>query len=869
MASTRSNHRTASLLVSLLTGLLVLALAVPAAAEIETITITATGRNASSQDVPISVTALTAETLERQGVTDIRGLVSIAPSLNINSSNTEIAGTTIRLRGVGTTGNNAGLEGSVGVFLDGVYLSRPGIAFTSLVDIERVEILRGPQGTLFGRNTSAGAIDIKTRKPVFNEYETRLEFDYGNYDNVITTGIFNIPLVDDQLAVRFSGTYQQSDGYLRSVYPGDPVLGYPAHTRSNDRDRYLLRGQALWQLNDQATLRVIADRFKGDERCCDAPIRYDSPGFQGLFDAVGPAFGFANNGIGTNVGKQALEGRRTNANRRRLNEQEQWGVSSELNIDHAYGTATLLTSYRSWSGAQAGDDDFTSNDLIDTQRSPGNNELFSSELRVQGTWEWLDWLVGGYFLDETIDAHGRLGLGNDYGNYVNMLLQGFSGGALSTTTLTGLPAGSNFSTATIGNNRYSQDGRSYSLFTHNVIDLGELIGTAEDRLHLTAGFRYTWEEKDGRYSRGPVDNPGCTGLIEQTRLGGGLNLTGALTPTAAGLICFPFASGATPEFDDSFDDKRPTGTVKLDYQFTDEVMAWASYSRGFKAGGFNLDSTAAIVNPLSGSSIPVDPANDAAPGNYLQVGNPTFESELVDAYEIGIKSDLLGERLRANGTFFYYDIENFQVLEFTGVQFVTSNVKEVTVKGFELETQAQVVDGLQVMFSFVYADAKYGTKGCTYSQFGGASLPDRVCGLRLTNAPPWTVNVGAVYSLPLIESSALGLPDFMGSGDVLATIYLNWQWKDARRAGTTEANQSPVPGLSEQPNARIQPASNTLDMRVAIHSEDYRWSIEGWGRNLTDTRTSSVLFAIPLRTGATGSFIDPPRMYGFTLRSAF
>lgn len=866
MAMARSEHYYARCL----TGLLCLVLAAPVAAEIETITVTATGRDVSSQDVPISVTALTSQALERQGVTDIRGLVALAPSLNINSSNTEIAGTTIRLRGVGTTGNNAGLEGSVGVFLDGIYLSRPGIAFTSLVDIERVEILRGPQGTLFGRNTSAGAIDIKTRKPVLGEYETRLEFDYGNYNNVLTTGIFNIPLVEDQLAVRFSGTYQQSDGYLRSVYPGDPGLGYPAHVRSNDRDRYLLRGQALWQLNDSASLRVIADRFKGDERCCDAPIRYESPGIAGVFAVAGPANMLPSNGIGTNFGKDALQERRTNANRRRLNEQEQWGVSSELNIDHAYGTATLISSYRSWSAAQAGDDDFTSNDLLDTHRSPGSNELFTSELRVQGTWEWLDWLVGGYFLDETLEAHGRLGLGNDYANYTNMIFQGFSGGALSTPVLTGLPVGTDFTTATIGNNNYSQDGRSYSLFTHNVIDLGELVGIAEDRLHLTAGFRYTWEEKDGRYSRGAVDNPGCSALIAQTRAGAGLNLAGALGGTAAGLICFPFAAAATPEFDDSFDDERPTGTVKLDYEFTDDIMAWTSYSRGFKAGGFNLDSTAAVVNPLSAATVPVDPADDAAPGNYLQVGDPTFDSELVDAYEIGIKTDLLGDRVRANGTFFYYDIENFQVLEFTGLQFVTSNIKEVTVKGFEFESQAQVIDGLQLMFSFVYADAKYGKKGCTYSAIGGASLPNRVCGLRLTNAPPWTVNVGGVYSLPLIEASALHLPEFMGSGDVMATFYLNWQWKDARRAGTTEANQSAASAaLNEQPNARIQPASNLLDMRVAVHSEDYRWSIEGWARNLTDERTSSVRFAIPLRTGATGSFIDPPRMYGFTMRANF
>jgi len=848
---------------------LLLALALPALGQIETITVTATGRQAQSQDVPISVTAFNAEALERQGVSDIRGLVSIAPSLNINSSNTEVSGTTIRLRGVGTTGNNAGLEGSVGVFLDGVYLSRPGIAFTSLVDIERIEILRGPQGTLFGRNTSAGAIDIKTRQPVFNETETRVELSYGNFNDVITTGILNLPVLDDALALRFSGTFQNNDGYLRSAFDGDPALGYPANVRSNDRDRHLIRGQALWQINDGAKLRVIADWFDGDERCCDSPIRDESALITNIFAGFGAANGLPSNGIGANFGNGALDDRSTNANRRRLNEQKQWGVSTDLTLDHAYGTATLISSYRKARGAQAGDDDFTSNDLIDTQRSPGENELFTSEVRVQGTWKWLDWLVGGYFLDETITTNGHLGLGNDYESYVDMVLQGLSFNPATgmpiitgTSMLTGVAPGSNF-TNTVGDNVFSQDGRSYSLFTHNVVDVGQFFGM-EDRLHFTGGFRYTWEQKDGSYGRGDANNAGCQGLIDSTLAGGGLNITtgplAALNNTAAGLICFPFVSPATPEFDGSYEDDQPTGTVKLAFNVTEDVMTYASYSRGFKAGGFNLDSTAAIVNPLSAATI--------TDGSYLVAGDPTFDSELVDAYEIGVRSDLLGNRVRANGTFFYYDIEDFQVLEFTGIQFVTENIDQVTVKGFEFESQAQVVDGLELRFSFVYADAEYGTKGCNFNP-ASPSLPDKVCGIQLTNAPPWTVNLGGVYTLPLVQASTVGLPEFMGGGDVMASFYLNWQWKDERRAGTTTGGVSAAPGGSEMPDARIQQASNTLDMRVSLHSEDYRWSIEGWGRNLTDTRTSSVLFAVPLRTGATGSFIDPPRMYGFTVRAVF
>ncbi|MFN5630428.1 MAG: TonB-dependent receptor plug domain-containing protein, partial [Sphingomonadales bacterium] len=161
------------------------------------IIVTATLRAMDVQDIPLAVTAVAPEALERQGINDIKNLASISPSFNIQSSQTETQGTSIKVRGVGTTGNNTGLESSVGVFIDGVYQSRPGVALGDLVDLERLEILRGPQGTLFGRNTSAGALNVTTKRPSLTTPEGFVNASYGNYNFMNVQAGVSLPVAQD------------------------------------------------------------------------------------------------------------------------------------------------------------------------------------------------------------------------------------------------------------------------------------------------------------------------------------------------------------------------------------------------------------------------------------------------------------------------------------------------------------------------------------------------------------------------------------------------------------------------------------------------------------------------------------------------
>ena len=216
------------------------------------IIVTATRRASPLSSVPIAVSAVTAESLQNSGASDIRQLNQLAPSLLVSSSGTEANGAA-RIRGIGTVGDNPGLESSVAVFIDGVYRSRTGAGLSDLGEIERIEVLRGPQGTLFGRNTSAGLINIVSKAPEFT-FGAKGEITYGNYDYWRLSGRVTGP-VSEQLALSLDGVWSKRDGFMDVVDGTGSKVG-----DANDRDRYFLRGQALWEPNDALSITPIATK---------------------------------------------------------------------------------------------------------------------------------------------------------------------------------------------------------------------------------------------------------------------------------------------------------------------------------------------------------------------------------------------------------------------------------------------------------------------------------------------------------------------------------------------------------------------------------------------------------------------------------
>ncbi len=808
---------------------------------IEEVIVTATKREQSVQDVPIAVTAISAESLERAGVQDLRDLSTVATSFNMNTSQTESQGATLRIRGVGTTGNNIGLESAVGVFLDGVYLSRPGVALGDLMDVEAIEVLRGPQGTLFGRNTSAGALNIRTKKPNFEENEFFANLTAGNFDSTNVQVGASGPL-SDTLAYRISGAVRNQDGFLDSTTGAE----------SRDRDRWLVRGQLQWAPSDTVDVRLIADYSEAEEQCCDAVVLLESDTVAaGSFAAAGlPADG------GVQVsGGSALRGRDSNAEQFE-NPNDQWGVSVELNWDiNDAATLTYIGAYRDFEADSVQHSDFVNLDVFSVQPSAAGGlstfdaiETVTHELRLAGETEWVSWLVGAYYSDEEIVENQGLGLGADYSANTEAQLWNFAlapllapaaglsavplatggtfGDVLAAASRSVAFGGGVDSAGSFAQNIFGQDGESWSVFTHNTFHI-------TNALDLVVGLRWTDEEKDGSFAQPLATNGNCLNTIANgAALNAGAAGTGleAVAANIGGLsaafACFPFAAPADtgipilPEtFDDTFEDEELVYTAKAVYAFTDTITGYVSFTHGFKAGGFNLDATAAAGG-----------------------GDPRFDSELIDSWELGIKTELFDQRLRANLSVFDYDIEDFQVLEFTGVRFQTFNVPNARSQGAELELLAVPTDGLQVSLGYTYADSEY-PSNCDDNDPNAPPNVSSLCGAQFTNAPLNVVTGAISY-------------DGVISDNLAWFANVNARWEDERRTSTQ-------PGLPLD----FQEQNTKVNARIGLGSLSGSWAVELWGNNITDKQTRNVTFNTPLRIGSRGAFLEAPRTYGVTLRT--
>jgi outer membrane receptor protein involved in Fe transport len=832
----------------------------------EPIIVTATLRAMDVQDIPLAVTAVAPEALERQGINDIKNLASISPSFNIQSSQTETQGTSVKIRGVGTTGNNTGLESSVGVFIDGVYQSRPGVALGDLVDLERLEILRGPQGTLFGRNTSAGALNVTTKRPNLSEVEGFANASYGNYNFMNLQAGVSVPVATDVAGVRLSGTWRKRDGYLKT----------PAGVESNDRDRYMLRGQLYIEPNADVSIRLLADYAKTDEQCCEAVIVRETE--------LAPFFaanGLLSDGVDQS-GMSALKNLSINGGPY-LNGSKQWGTSAELKWDLGGVKLTSITAYRKFDTNSTTVGGFTANDTYTvgngapTSRAgilPSGDHIktFTQELRLQGTAfnDHLDWLLGGFYSSEKIRADQTMTLNADFqktGSAFNFgpatavgPPAGFGSNPLFTLTAfgnAGVPVNANGNYA---ENRFLQDAKSWSVFTHNVINF-------TDKLSLTLGARYVNETKDASFNQ-LAGTTGAGASACQASVNG--VLSGAVpAPARAGLIginCFPFATSVAltapaalggglasrwlplpRQWTQEFKDDEITYTAQLGYKANEDLLLYAGYSHGFKSGGFNLDPQSATLQNSA--------AILAGQTTTRVYADPSFKSEKVNQIEVGVKATLFGG-IKANLALFDMKMSDFQVLEFTGVQFLTFNVNSARSTGAELELFGKLSDHIAANMSATYANARY--PGNCADGVAAAALPStlRLCGQDLTNAPKFAGVFGMTYDGPLNDSG----------WSLLVNGNVNYSDSRTTRTIDTDTNNLPVP-LARQENYF------KMNARIGLTTPDDRYTFELWGTNLTNEITRGITANTPLR-GAAGArsligFVEEPRMYGLTVRAKF
>ena len=900
----------------------------------ETIFITAQGRRQILQDVPLAVSAVGGQQLQNSGASDIRQLNQLAPSLLVSSTGSEGNGSA-RIRGIGTVGDNPGLESSVAVFIDGVYRSRSGIGLNELGEVERIEVLRGPQGTLFGRNASAGLIHVITRRPEF-EFGGYGELSYGNYNHIRAAGAVTGP-ISESLAFRIDAVYHRRDGFYDVVNAAGDT-----EDRVNDRNRILVRGQMLFEPNDRLTVRVIGDYSTRDESCCGAvyvetretfdptpatlgDFAYRPPGaggspsgnriidvltsLGGVIPSAGDPF---NRDIAITPGT-TYEGETTD-----------WGASLQIDYDFGGATLTSITAYRDYINYFPSDTDYTNVDIL--RRNDDDNAFrefrtFTQELRLQGSafGGFLDWLVGAYYANEDLHVRDNLRFGAQYGAFAacrliatinpNAALRDPSApGCLSgagRAILTGALPGTTpaFGAATpliiggidrlstvnnVGDNfsNYFQDSTNWAIFTHNIFNI-------TNNLSLTLGLRYTSENKDfeANFNNTNTVCPVQQAVFAPFLSGGAAALPAALQPLAAGIVnltCQGNSSSALNALNlsDERDEDEWTGTAVLSFRPSNAALLYAGYSRGYKAGGFNLDRSA-LGQPIFA---PNDPRQFGGRGAGFNTANLQFDPEIVDAYEVGVK--YTHRDFIVNVAAFRQVFSNFQLNTFNGSVFLVQNINGcaadlgntdsdpsgatgacaeddvvggVTSTGFEVEAAIYPLRHLTMTAGVTYADTRY--RDDLVGRDTGAPLDPALFllpGDNLSNAPELTVTGSITYTPPI------------GNSGLSALLYL-----DGRLSSDFNTGSDLFP-------EKEQDSFFVANARVGIRGPEQRWAVELWAQNLFNEDYQQVAFNAPfqgsnsraqvINFGAPGfatanqlfaSFLAEPRTFGITGRYRF
>ncbi len=702
------------------------------ASVLEEIIVTAQKRAESIQDVPAAITALTGANLETRQITNIASLVSAVPNVDFGTYGGVAR---IAVRGIGFDTINPGAEGRIAYHVDGVYISRPSATVGTFFDVERVEVLRGPQGTLYGRNATGGSINVITRAPT-NELDGYLRVGYGNYDQITTAGAIGGPLTEGVRA-RIAFNTEDRDGYGRNIVTGRDI---------DNAQRRGVRGALSFDLSTSATIDLTADYYHENDRS-----------YGNHFLGQGNAFVQP---IGLVLGGQVPADRRDIANPiDPRNDRTFWGLAARAEIDLGGPMLRSITGYR--------DSQYEVRTDLDATSAPLSTFFFrekarqiSQEFQLAKEEGTLQYLAGLYYFDEKI-----------------------TGGSV-------IP----FDIAILGLPSFFAQG--YAVFgdTHTkaAAAFGQVDYALSDQFTVTAGARYSWEKKH-------IDD-----LFQ-------FDLARPYSPTN------PFSPLLTRE--DSTTNKAFTPKLGLEYRPHDDLMLYATVSKGFKSGGFNLGDT-----------------------------QPAYDPEEIWAYEAGLKGTWADGRVRMNIAGFYYDYTNLQVSKVVGTQIVVENAASSIVYGMENEITIVPVDNFQVDIAAAWLHSKY--KGFVTADPARPELvtPENPTGAvvldgnQLTQAPALSVNVGAEYRLDV------------GDGRLSLRGEVNYQ----DRVYFTPFN---IKAVSRPANTKIN---------AFLTYEGANWTASLWGRNLTNKTTignaliNSGLFGFPI----TGT-LDPPRTYGIEIGYRF
>jgi outer membrane receptor protein involved in Fe transport len=748
------------------------------------IIVTAIRRDMPIETVPAAVSSYDAEPLDLAGVTDVRRLQQLSSSFNFTSSISDSYGAVIRVRGIGTSGSNPGLEAATGIYIDGVYRSRAGLAVSDIPGLRRIELVRGPQGTLFGRNTTAGVVNIVTDEPAFAP-AAGADLSGGNYGFAEMRGFVTAP-VSSSVAVRFDVIRQERDGLVK-----DRIFDRDYYSRH----RAQVRGQVLVRASEALSFRLIVDDLERDE----------APGNGLVYRVADPQSGavraLATLGSPPVANFDASDtGRLASMTGGDLFDRGfDRGVSLEGDLRTGIGDLTSISAYRDVLSRRSVDFGGTRLSLLVDPNNWERYRTLTQEVRLAGSRGRASYVMGVFYAHERVQSHNSYAFGSDLEAYLKLLT-----GTPSFTPYTGLPDGQNFRGSV--NDLHTQTSDSLAAFGHLSYDV-------LPRLSLAAGLRYTreWKSLDSTVE---TDDPTCSAAVAL----GGPTLSGD-PPGLQGLLCIPnLDSRRDGRYRDSSSSGNWSGTASIEYQVSSTLHAYALASRGYKAGGYNLDRT--------GLALPVPKGSDLR-----------FGAERSDNLEAGLKERTAGGRFAFTLTGFTTRIDGYQfaynqVLPSGATQRVTASLPLATTRGIEFEGSARLTSRLSVDVDTTYQDARFGSTGfpAPVLQLQGQTLP---------NAPRW------------IATGQVTWEKRLGARTML-TLESDMRWQSSANVSSS-ATISPL---------YVQGAYAIVDARARLAHVIWGWSVDVFVRNLFDKAAWTQLLPGTLQSGTVYGYLNEPRLYG-------
>jgi iron complex outermembrane recepter protein len=785
--------------------------------------VTARRRQETSQEVPLAISVIGGDHIDNTGSFNVGRLQQLTPTLQYYSSNPR--NTSLSVRGIGAPFGltNDGFEQGVGIYVDDVYFSRVASATLDFLDVAQIEVLRGPQGTLYGKNTTAGAINITTRRPTF-DFEGRAELTVGNLGFKQAKAAVSGPL-SEKLAARLALSSTSRHGTLTNVVTGDRV---------NEQDNLGLRAQLLWEPNDDIEVLLSGDYSEQDPECCStvfvrtgATQRPLNRQFAALAAAQGYAFPSTNPFDRlTDVDAALNAGNKIG------------GVGLRVRADVGPGTLTSVTAWRFWDWKPANDRDFTGLPITTLSQNPSQQRQYTQELRYDYSGDRIGFLLGAFAFHQTVRTQGTEALGSAASRWLlnpGPVAAGAAGcGPSASNQLACDPSVLNGVTAS---NDIRLDNTSAALF-------GQLSFELTDALTIQPGFRVNYDRKDGLYERSVVDGAGNPVLFRD--------------PITNALITDPRTVAQrdqlTPQrIEPEFSDWNFSYDLHLSYKVTPDVLLYATSAKSFKSGGINLNGV----------------PNDSQGNPQVQVG--AIRPESVNHYEVGIKSSFLDNRAILNVSAFRTDIADFQALVNSGAVSTTrgylANAEKVRSQGVEADFSLRPSERFNLYANGAYVDAKYVKftgAPCPPELSGGTAVsPGQtpsapgtpgglspvacdISGQRLPGVSKWSLSFGAEANVP---ATLLGK-----EGEVYFGV-------DGNYRSRFSSNPSPSDYTWIEGYA-------LTNLRGGFRT-DNGFDIFGWVRNAFDTEYFELLQVAPGSTGLIVGTPGDPRTYGLTIKAEF